>query len=67
MTVEVETGLLERRLNGLKKVADMGGAHNEYPAIYRHFVETLEFLGLGVSIGADGRHCVGKAKASRTK
>lgn len=62
MTIEIDGRSLERRLNGLKKVADMGGEHNEYPSIYRHFVEALEFLGLKTNVGADGQHVVSKSE-----
>ena len=65
MVIEIDGKLLERRLNGLRKVADMGGAHNEYPSIYRHFIETLEFLGLKTDVDSDGRHSV--SKNTRTK
>ena len=65
MVIEIDGKLLERRLNGLRKVADMGGAHNEYPSIYRHFIETLEFLGLKTDVDLEGRHSV--SKNTRTK
>lgn len=58
MNVSIDGEMVERRLNGLKKISDVGGAHNEYPMIYRHFIDTLEFLGMKVSLDADGRHSV---------
>lgn len=60
MLLEIDSKLIESRLDGLKKIANEGGKHNEYPLIYKHFVDTLEFLGIKVVQNADRKHLISK-------
>jgi len=58
MIIEIDKELIETRLDGLKKIADIDGEHNEYPSIYKNFVNTLEFIGLKVLLGENGKHSI---------
>ena len=59
MTLTIDEHMIETQLDGVKKLADLGGSQNEYPNKYRQLREDLTLMGLKVT-EVGGKHTVSK-------